>query len=223
MTAPVLRAEALTRRHGDLEAVSGATLEVARGEWVSLVGPSGCGKTSLLLMLGLLDRPTAGRVFLDGLDACTQRNEQRARLRAERIGFVFQLGNLLDRLTARENVALPAWRATGVRRQAEERADELLGRLGLSDRSHVRAGLLSAGEAQRVAVARALVNRPAVVLADEPTGSLDSAAAERVVTALEEVCASGAALLLATHDAHLAARAQRTLSMLDGRLVAGGR
>lgn len=219
MSEATLRAEGLTRRHAELEIVSGVSFDLAPGEWLALVGPSGCGKTSLLLMLGLLDRPTTGRVLIDGEDAWMQGGEERARLRLERIGFVFQQGNLLDRMTARENVALAAWRATGSRRQADTMADELLERFGLAGRAHARAGVLSVGEAQRVAIARALVNRPRVVLADEPTGSLDSAASERVLAALDEVCASGAALLVVTHDQRVAARARRTLSMRDGRIV----
>ena len=219
MTGPVLRAERVTRRHGGRDVVSGACLEIARAEWVSIVGPSGAGKTALLLALGLLDRPTAGRVLLDGVDAWAGSSEERARLRCERVGFVFQQYNLLQTLTARENVALPAWRAGGERRAAQARADVLLDALGLAGRARDRAGTLSSGEAQRVAIARALVNRPAIVLADEPTGSLDSASAEQVLAALEVVRSEGAALLVATHDVRVAARAVRTLSMLDGRVT----
>ena len=217
--AEVARAEGLTRRFGQVTAVAGVSLGIAAGEWVSLVGPSGCGKTTLLQMLGLLDRPTAGRLRLAGVDPWSGGASARTRLRRERIGFVFQGNNLVEHLTARDNVALPAWRLLGRRGAALAAADVLLEKLGLSARAGTRASLLSMGEAQRVAVARALVNRPAVVLADEPTGNLDQASGETVLAALGEVRAAGSALLLVTHDAGIAARADRTLVMSDGRLL----
>ena len=218
--ALALSALGLSRRHGDLQVVRDLSLELAEGEWLSLVGPSGCGKTSLLMMLGLLDRPTEGRVRLGDRDAWALDGGARAHLRLSKLGFVFQQGNLLEGLTARENVLLPAWRATGSRTRAGERADLLLDQLGLGSRALAPARVLSVGEAQRVAIARALVNEPSVVLADEPTGSLDSAAAARVLSALDAVRGAGAALIMVTHDARIAARGDRTLTMLDGRLCA---
>jgi ABC-type lipoprotein export system ATPase subunit len=215
----VLRAEGLTRLLGAVTAVAGVSLTIAAGEWVTLVGPSGCGKTTLLQMLGLLDRPTAGQLRLAGVDPWNGSVSGRTKLRRERLGFVFQGNNLIDYLTARDNVALPAWRLLGRRRAALEAADALLERLGLSARADTRAAVLSMGEAQRVAIARALVNRPDLVLADEPTGNLDRASGERVMAALGEVCVTGSALLVVTHDARVAARASRTLTMSDGRIL----
>lgn len=215
--APIVRTTALSRQVGELAIVRDVALEVARGEWVSLVGPSGCGKTSLLMMLGLLDAPTAGTLQLDGEDTAALSPPARAAARLARIGFVFQTQNLLDHLTTRDNVALPAWRLGGSRAAALRAADELLERCGLATRARTRAGLLSTGEAQRAAIARALVNRPALVLADEPTGSLDSQTAATVLALLAEINAAGTALLVATHDAGVAARGRR-LAMRDGRL-----
>jgi ABC-type lipoprotein export system ATPase subunit len=214
--APVLEAVELTRRLGGREIVSGARLAIEGAESVALMGPSGCGKTTLLQMIGLLDRPDAGTVRLGGRDAWAASAALRAELRLTWLGFVFQQNNLLEHLTARENVALPAWRATGARRPSLERADELLARLGLAARAGARASELSIGEAQRVAVARALVNRPRLILADEPTGSLDAAAAAAVMDAL--LGAGDAAVLVVTHDAEVAARAGRTVRMRDGKL-----
>ncbi len=218
MSAVVLRAEGLTRRFGEVAAVSGASLALVAGQWVSLVGPSGCGKTTLLQMLGLLDRPTHGSLWLSGLDPWQGSVLERTRLRCERLGFVFQGNNLLPHLTALENVALPAWRLHGTRATALEAAGRLLERFELAARASTPAGALSAGEAQRVAIARALINGPSLVLADEPTGSLNQALGETVLDALGEVCAAGAALLVVTHDSRVASRGHRILEMADGRI-----
>jgi putative ABC transport system ATP-binding protein len=219
MSAPVLSARGLTRTIDDTTIVSDASLDVSAGEWLALVGPSGCGKTTLLQMLGLLDRPTAGKVLLGGDDATTWSRGRRSSARLERIGFVFQQNNLLGHLTARENIALPAWRQSGSRRKASAAADALLERFGLSDRANLHAGRLSIGEAQRVAIARAIVNEPALVLADEPTGSLDSATAEVVLDSFAEVRAGGGAVVVVTHSPDVALRAERTVAMRDGRLT----
>jgi putative ABC transport system ATP-binding protein len=215
----VLRADALVRRIGTREIVAGVDVALARGESASLVGPSGCGKTTLLQILGALDRPDGGTVHVGATDVWSVTDNGRAELRRDRIGFVFQQNNLLDGLTALENVALPAWRASGSKKKALERARALLDRFGLDKVASSKAAELSGGEAQRVAIARAIVNEPAVVLADEPTGSLDSSSARIVMDALLAACERGAALLLVTHDPEIAARASRTIAMLDGRLV----
>jgi len=212
----VLAVEGLVRRYGDREVVAGAALEIQAAESVALMGPSGCGKTSLLQMIGLLDRPDAGTVKLAGHDAWSCSAAVRAEIRLAWLGFVFQQNNLLDALTARENVAVVRWRAGASRRDALAEADQLLDRLGLAARAGARATQLSIGEAQRVAVARALINKPRLVLADEPTGSLDGASATAVMDAL--LGATDAAVLVVTHDPDVAARAGRTVRMRDGKL-----
>ena len=220
MTDIVLETRDLRRRHGTgPEVIAGISFVLHANESVALIGPSGCGKTTFLQMVGLLDRPTSGTVLLDGCDAWHAPDDRRAELRLSRIGFVFQQNNLLDHLTARENVALPAWKRDGSRSRAMERAGQLLARFGLSHRQDARAAELSQGEAQRVAIARAVINRPRLILADEPTGSLDSASSRAVMDLLWTVCDDGAALLVITHDATLAARAGRTVVMKDGRLA----
>jgi ABC-type lipoprotein export system ATPase subunit len=215
----VLRATGVQRRIGARAVVDGVDLGLARGTSTSLVGPSGCGKTTLLSILGLLDRPDAGEVHVSGHDAWTISEPDRARVRREKIGFVFQQANLFDGMTALDNVALPAWKKSGSRKDATRRAAALLERFGLASVAGSRAGALSGGEALRVAIARAIVNEPDVVLADEPTGSLDSQSARVVVDALFAVCERGAALLVVTHDPDVAGRADVALGMLDGRIV----
>ncbi len=213
----VLVVEDLRRRFGARDVVDGISFAIEASQHVALMGPSGCGKTTLLQMIGVLDRPDAGRIELDGLDAWTASSSIRAELRLAKLGFVFQHSNLFAHLSARDNVALPAWRAGLSRAAALARADELLAPLGMESRSRAPARELSMGEAQRVAVARALVNRPALVLADEPTGSLDRASADVVLDAL--LGTAGVAVLVVTHDPEVAARASRTLRMRDGKLA----
>jgi putative ABC transport system ATP-binding protein len=217
----ILRAEGVSRTIGEHAILSDVTFELAAGEWASLVGPSGCGKTTLLMVLGLLDAPDRGMVRVDGVDVATMSPVARAAARLARIGFVFQTQNLLDHLSTRDNIALPAWRLGRSRAAALRAADDLLERFGLTARARTRAGALSTGEAQRAAIARALVNKPVLVLADEPTGSLDSTNAAAVLALLGEVNAAGAALLVATHDASVAAKGRR-LAMCDGRLEGSG-
>jgi len=213
----LLSVEDVRRRFAGRDVVDGMSFAIAEGENVALMGPSGCGKTTLLQMIGLLDRPEAGQIRIAGITPWTESAATRAELRLGTIGFVFQHSNLIDHLTARENVALPAWRAGMHRGEALTRADELLEPLGVAPRAGALARELSIGEAQRVAVARALVNRPKLVLADEPTGSLDAESARAVLTAL--LGAAETAVLVVTHDPEVAARAARTLRMRDGKLA----
>ncbi|HVL86799.1 MAG TPA: ABC transporter ATP-binding protein [Candidatus Thermoplasmatota archaeon] len=204
-----------------VEALRGVAMTLEPGERAALAGPSGCGKSTLLAVAGLLLVPSAGEVLLDGKPATGLPRDERDRRRLHGVGLVFQRFHLHPALTARENVALPALEAGLAAPSAAARADELLSHVGLADRAHHRPGELSGGEQQRVAVARALVNRPALLLADEPTGELDAEAAALVREAIDHVWRERRfAMLVATHDASLAAWAGRTLPMQDGRILA---
>jgi putative ABC transport system ATP-binding protein len=205
-------------------AVRDASLAVTAGEAVVVTGPSGAGKTTLLSLLGGLLRPDAGRVVLDGVDLGAAPEAVLQRLRLERVGFVFQRGVLLASLSARENVALVPQAAGVPRAAALARADEWLARVGLAARARLRPAALSAGEAQRAALARALVMGPRVVLADEPTAHLDAETGASVVTALRDLARDGgAALVVVTNDERLAAIGDRVLTLRDGRLAARDR
>ncbi len=208
------------RGEGRVEALAGATFGVEAGEWVSVVGPSGSGKSTLMNLLGLLDRPTSGSYLLDGREVSALRGGELARARRDTIGFVFQSYNLLPRQTARKNVELPMVYAGVGRGERRRRAAEALERVGLLDRARHRPPELSGGQKQRVAIARALVNRPALLLADEPTGNLDSASGEAILGLFGELNDSGVTLVVVTHDAAVAARAGRTIEVRDGHIVA---
>ena len=221
--APVLEAVDLRRRYGDgpqaIEVLRGASLVLRRGESVAVVGGSGTGKSTLLHLLGGLDRPDGGSVRVAGVDLYGMPDADRTALRGKDIGFVFQFHHLLGDFDAMENVMMPLLVGGASRAEARRRAGELLDRVGLGHRLDHRPGELSGGEQQRVAVARALANRPAVVLADEPTGNLDPATAKEVHGLLREVQREeGAALVVATHNFGLAGMLDRTLRMEDGVL-----
>jgi putative ABC transport system ATP-binding protein len=207
------RGEALVR------AVDEVDLEVAEGEAVVVVGPSGCGKSTLLQLIGGLDLPTSGEVWLSGRRIDRTSERYRAHLRRDELGFVFQDFQLMDDLTAVENVELPALLAGTRSRTARERASTLLSAVGLADRERHRPTELSGGQKQRVAIARALVNRPRVLLADEPTGNLDSAATTDVLRLFESLRADGQTLVMVSHDQRTAATADRLVSMRDGAFV----
>ncbi|MGE0555861.1 MAG: ABC transporter ATP-binding protein [Gemmatimonadales bacterium] len=200
-------------------AVRGVSLRIAAGEYLAIVGPSGSGKSTLLQLLGGIDTPTAGSVRIMGTELATLSDGELTRLRLHRVGFIFQRFHLLPVLTARENVELPMAEAGVPSRERGARARELLAYVGLADRAEHRATQLSGGEMQRVAVARALANRPALILADEPTGELDARTGEQILDLFDRLAADGVTLAVVTHDERLAARAHRTLHLLDGREV----
>jgi ABC-type lipoprotein export system ATPase subunit len=203
----------------EVRALDGVTFGVRAGEYVAIVGESGSGKTTLMHVLGGLDRPTTGEVVIDGHALARTSRRELAAIRARAIGFVFQGFNLLPNLDARENVALAA-RYAGHRAEAPARAERALRDVGLGDRMHHRPSALSGGQQQRVAIARALVNEPALLLADEPTGELDSRTADHVLELLGALNARGQTLLVVTHSEAVWRRARRVIRLADGRIVA---
>ncbi|MCW5892582.1 MAG: ABC transporter ATP-binding protein [bacterium] len=220
---PLVQAEGLGKTYVDgpteVQVLRGLDLLVAPGESVAIMGESGVGKSTLLHILGLLDAPNGGRLLFDGTDVLRLSESEQAALRNRAVGFVFQFHHLLPDFTALENVMLPALIGREPLRGARERAEALLARVGLGDRREHRPGEMSGGEQQRVAVARAMMRRPRLLLADEPTGSLDPATGERVQALMMELnAAAGSALVVATHNARLAATMGRTLRLVDGRL-----
>lgn len=201
---------------GDVRALDDVSLRIAAGEFVAVCGPSGCGKSTLLSLVGGLAQPTAGKVIVAGQPISAMSPGQRAAFRAENLGFVFQLFHLLPYLTVLDNVRLAATPRTQA--TADARAEELLVRFGLGDRLYHRPGELSVGQRQRVAMARALLNRPRLLLADEPTGNLDLENAAAVLDLLSEYQAEGGTVLLVTHEAYAAERAARQIKMCEGRI-----
>jgi len=216
----VIETRELTRIYGDgeqIHALDGVNLRVARGELVAVMGPSGSGKSTLLNIIGALDRPTSGQVFIDGQDLAKIRNVDR--FRARTVGFVFQLHNLLPTLTARENIEVPMMGYLGAHAR-RKRSEELLALVGLGDRMNHLPNQLSGGQRQRVAVARALANNPSLVLADEPTGNLDTTSGQDLMKLLRDLNQSqGTTFLVVTHDLAVARLTRRVLVMADGRIV----
>jgi putative ABC transport system ATP-binding protein len=202
-----------------VRAVRGVDLTVQRGEFVAIMGPSGSGKSTLLHMLGGLERPTSGEIWLDGARVDGLSQARWAMLRRRHIGFVFQFFNLLSNMTVADNVELAALMGGASRRQARDRRDELLAELGLEAKADAAPARLSGGEQQRVALARALANRPSLLLADEPTGSLDSSGSRAVLRLLSRVHADGQTILLVTHDGRVASAAGRVISLFDGMVA----
>ena len=201
-----------------VHALAGLDLRIDNGEYVAVMGPSGSGKSTLLNLLGLLDHPNSGTYRLEGRDVTTLTLEEQARVRRERIGFVFQSFHLVPRLTAAENIALPMVLAGIAPAERKARVEQALDDYGLTNRADHRPNQLSGGQRQRVAIARATIMQPAVLLADEPTGNLDRATGEDVMRLLEELNGKGVTLIVVTHDAALGARARRQLRMEDGEL-----
>ncbi len=199
--------------------MKGVSLRIERGEFTAIMGPSGCGKSTLLSLLGLLDRPSSGRLLLDGVDVSGMDDRERTRLRREKIGFVFQAYNLLPRLSALENVALPMAYAGVANAERRERAQLLLKRVGLAGKADRTPLELSGGERQRVGIARSLSNSPSLLLADEPTGNLDSKSSAEILEFLHELHAQGLTVILVTHDAAIGKAASRVLRLKDGLLA----
>ncbi len=228
----VLSLDDIRKAYGPLEVLHGVSLRVESGETVALVGPSGAGKTTLLQIAGTLDRPDSGRVRLVGEDVFAVENgRERIRMsdrrlsefRNRHIGFVFQNHQLLPEFTAQENVALPAMIAGLSKRASMEKAASLLEQLGLAERLRHKPAALSGGERQRTAIARALVNSPEIVMADEPTGSLDTANRDQILEMIEKMRqTTGASFLIVTHDPDVSARADRTVMMRDGIIIKSG-
>ena len=216
---PLVVCEDLKRSYGSYAALKGVSFSVARGEFAAIMGPSGCGKSTLLALLGLLDRPSGGRYLLDGVDAGGMPDAELTRLRRESIGFVFQAYNLLPRLSALENVALPMAYAGVPLEERRARALGLLARVGLEAKARSTPLELSGGERQRVGIARSLSNNPSLLLADEPTGNLDSKSSVDVMSFFKELHAEGLTIVLVTHDAAVGGAAQRILRLKDGLLA----
>jgi putative ABC transport system ATP-binding protein len=219
-TAAVVRLDGVRKEYGETTALDGVSLEIRAGEAVAVMGPSGCGKSTLLNMIAGLDRPTGGTIVVHGENVGELSEKGLALYRRRRIGMIFQFFNLVDDLSALDNVALAAQLTGTPARQARRRALELFDELGIADRRNAYPAVLSGGERQRVAVARALMNRPALLLADEPTGALDSRSGEQVMDLLLDLNQIGQTLILVTHDEHLARRcAGRLVEITDGRVT----
>jgi putative ABC transport system ATP-binding protein len=221
----IIRAQGLTKTYGQgaslTHALRGVDLEIERGGLACIVGPSGHGKSTLMHLLGGLDRPSSGRVELDGQDMFSLRDSELAALRSRKIGFVFQFFNLLQSLTALENVETALMLAGASETRQRARAAELLELVGLSDKMSAKPGQLSGGQQQRVAIARALANDPSVLLMDEPTGNLDSAAEAEVLNVLEGLVRGGKTIILVTHSVDIAARAETLVRVRDGVICHG--
>jgi putative ABC transport system ATP-binding protein len=203
-------------------ALNGISLEIEAGEYVAVTGPSGCGKSTLLSVLGLLDAPTGGEYWFEGQNVAGWNEVQLNRLRRGRVGFIFQSFNLIEELSVRENVELALAYSKLAPRERWRRVDAALERLGVSHRAGHRPAQLSGGQQQRVAIARALVASPALLLADEPTGNLDTAHGDEVMKMLREINSSGTTVVMVTHSRSHAAQASRTVNLLDGRVVVDG-
>ena len=221
MPSPLVTLDSICQSFGSLQILKEITLSIHQGEITSIVGPSGAGKTTLLQIIGTLLKPDEGELSIDGVNPFALSAQKQAHFRNKQIGFVFQFHQLLPEFTAAENVAIPAMIAGMSKRQALSEAEQLLTQLGLADRLKHRPAQLSGGEKQRTAVARALINRPTLILADEPSGSLDTQRKEELIELFFELRDQlGQTFLIVTHDEDFAQRADRTLSLQDGRIIA---
>lgn len=236
MNSPLISTQSLTRTYKldevEVPVLQNINIEIAQGEMVSIMGPSGCGKSTLMHLLGLLDTPTEGKIFFEGLDVSQLSDSERADFRGDKVGFVFQQFNLLKKFTALENVLLPTIYHHGIqpvglsRTKSRElygkkRAVELLSEVGLTQRTNHLSSKLSGGEQQRVAIARALINDPSLILADEPTGNLDSKAGTEIMDLLKKLNGQGKTIVIVTHDLSVAQNCQRIIRMKDGEVVDG--
>lgn len=223
MNTPLIKLEAITKvfytDEVETHALSGIHLEIRKGEYVSIAGPSGCGKSTLLSILGLLDTPTSGDYLLNEQPVANLNHAERARIRNREVGFIFQSFNLIGDLTVYENVELPLTYRGLSASDRKERATQALEKVGMAHRVNHYPSQLSGGQQQRVAVARALAGRPSILLADEPTGNLDSKNGEAVMGLLQELHREGATICMVTHDARFARHAQRTVQLFDGQVV----
>lgn len=222
---PLIRLDGVVKEYlqGEtvVRALAGINLEIRKGDFAAIMGPSGCGKSTLMHMLGFLDRPTRGKYFFEGQDTSAFTEDQLSAIRNLKVGFVFQSFNLLPRTSVLENVLLPTTYSSGIDpAKARARALQLLGRVNLSHRINANPNQLSGGEQQRAAIARALINRPSLILADEPTGNLDSKTTEEVMALLREVHAEGNTIVMVTHEEEIGAHAQRVIRLKDGKIVA---
>lgn len=205
-----------------VHALNNVTLEIEKGEFLAIIGPSGSGKSTLMNMIGCLDRPQSGKYLLDGKDIGKMNDNQLATIRNQKIGFIFQNFNLLTKLTALENVELPLLYSGVATKERRERALEALNKVGLRDRANHLPTQLSGGQQQRVAIARALVGNPAILLADEPTGALDSKTSKEILQVMKELNELGNTIILITHDLAIAKQANRMVSIQDGQLLENG-
>lgn len=202
-----------------VQALKGIDLSIVRGEYVSVMGPSGSGKSTLLNIVALLDQPSSGQYLLNGTDVTRQSDDELARIRRDNIGFVFQFFHLIPRLTAAENIEMPMILAGIDSKQRKQRVLEALGSVNLLDRAAHKPNQLSGGQLQRIAIARAMIMHPGILLADEPTGNLDSKSGQDIIELLENLNQQGVTLIIITHDQHIGGRATRQLRLVDGRLA----
>jgi putative ABC transport system ATP-binding protein len=223
MSDPVIRIEDLNKSYqtsaGLFPALKDVKLSIAAGEFIAIMGPSGSGKSTLMNILGYLDKPSSGRYFLDGRSVAELSKDELALLRNRTIGFVFQGYNLLQRMSLLDNVALPLIYRVTEREERQRRAHELLAKVGLADKAASLPNQISGGQQQRVAIARALINHPRLVLADEPTGNLDSKTGEEIMALFDELNREGITIVLVTHEEDIARHAKRQVRFLDGRII----
>ena len=223
MDEPILRVRNLSKTYMQgkipVHALNDVSFDVDKGEFLSIVGPSGSGKSTFLSMIGLLDKPTSGSVFIDGVEVTKAKDSEAPKIRREKIGFVFQHFNLIPTLSALENVDIAMRFARVPKSKRRERAVELLTQMGLRDRMKHKPSELSGGEQQRVAIARAMANKPAIILADEPTGEVDTKTRDMIVNLLKELSEKGQTILIVTHDTAVSARTNRIITMRDGKIA----